>query len=33
VLHSPLTDFTVLVLCFRITLECCVHLVFGLHCL
>jgi hypothetical protein len=31
VLHSPLTKFTVLVLCVRITLECCVHPVFVLH--
>jgi len=33
VLHSPLTNFTVLVLRVRITLECCVYLVFVLHCL
>jgi hypothetical protein len=31
VLHSPLANFTVLVLCVRITLECCVHPVFVLH--
>jgi hypothetical protein len=34
VLHSPLTDFTVLVFCVRITLEYCVHLVESyLYCI
>jgi hypothetical protein len=33
-LHSPLTDFTVLVFCVRITLEYCVHLVESyLYCI